>query len=189
MWNNSKKEGYGIEKYNKDNSIYKGCFSNGKKNGIGYYIWNDNSSYMGEWTDNALDGYGIYHFADGSIYTGSWLNNRMSGLGEFTYPELKTYLGFFERDKRTGFGILIWYKENKVFIGFWKDNKQNGLGKFISNGKVRYGVWENGALKEKIQNEENFIKQLKNSQLEYLQYFKVKQYEEFLVKIKTFLNI
>ena len=31
MWTNSRKEGYGIEIYNKENSIYKGYFSNGKK--------------------------------------------------------------------------------------------------------------------------------------------------------------
>ena len=143
---------------------------------------------MEEWTDNTFDGYGIYHFVDGSIYTGSWANNRMNGLGEFTYPELKTYFGYFERDKRTGFGILIWYKENKVFIGFWKDNKQNGLGKFISNGKVRYGIWENGTLKEKIQNEENFLNQVENYELNYLQLFKIRKYEEFFERIKNILS-
>ena len=112
----------------------------------------------------------------------------MNGLGEFTYPELKTYFGYFERDKRTGFGILIWYKENKVFIGFWKDNKQNGLGKFISNGKVRYGIWENGTLKEKIQNEENFLNQVENYELNYLQLFKIRKYEEFFERIKNILS-
>ena len=188
MWNNSKKEGYGIELNNKDNSIYKGCFSNGKKDGIGHYIWNDNSSYMGEWSRGTLDGYGIYHFQDGSIYTGSWKNNRMSGLGEFTFPESKTYFGYFERDKRSGFGILIWYKENKVFMGFWKDNKQNGLGKFIYNGKIRYGLWENGNLKDKIKEEENFIKQLNHEEVNYLNFFKYNTYNEVLQKIRNILS-
>ena len=188
MWVNSKKEGYGIEKYNKDNSIYKGCFSNGKKNGIGHYIWNDNSSYKGEWLDGTLNGYGIYHFQDGSIYKGSWENNRMSGLGEFTFPEIKTYLGYFKRDKRAGFGILIWYKEKKVFLGFWKENKQNGLGKFISNGKIRYGIWEKGVLKDKINDEQDFIDKMEGDEKYYLNLLKSNKYEEIREKIENILS-
>ena len=185
MWINSKKEGYGIEKCKKDNSIYKGFFSNGKKNGIGQYIWSDNSNYMGEWLEGALNGYGIYHFPDGAIYSGSWENNRMNGFGEFTFPEIKTYLGFFEEDKKVGFGILLWHKEKKVFIGFWKDNRQNGLGKFINNNKFRYGIWENGVIKEKIQNEEDFIKRLEEKEKNYLYFFKYNKYEEFREKIEN----
>lgn len=189
MWKNSKKEGYGIERYNKDNSIYQGCFSNGKKDGIGYFVWNDNSSYMGEWSRGALEGYGIYRFQDGSIYTGTWKNNKMNGLGEFTFPELKTYFGFFEKDKRSGFGVLIWYKENKVFIGFWADNKQNGLGKFINNDKKRYGLWENGSIKEKIKDEENFISRLNYEEKKYQYLFRLSSYKDVLMKINHILSI
>ena len=189
MWENSKKEGYGIEKYNKDNSIYKGCFSKGKKDGIGYYAWNDNSSYMGEWSAGTLNGYGIYHFNDGSIYSGSWVNNKMDGLGEFTFPEIKTYFGYFEEDKRAGFGVLIWYKENKVFVGFWKENRQNGLGKFISNGKIRYGLWENGSLKQKIDNKESFNNKFKGEELNYLNFFKYNSFEDIQRRIKKILKI
>ena len=189
MWANSKKEGYGIEINNKDNSIYKGYFYRGKKEGIGTYSWSDNSSYYGEWSGGLLNGYGIYHFQDGSIYNGHWENNKMNGLGEFTFPEIKTYFGYFERDKRTGFGILIWYKENKVFIGFWKDNKQNGLGKFINNGKIRYGLWENGNLKEKIKNEENFNNKLRENESNYLCIFKYNSYEVIVEIIKRILTL
>ena len=189
MWINSKKEGYGIEIYNKENSIYKGQFSNGKKNGIGHYSWNDNSSYIGEWSEGVLQGYGIYHFPDGSFYTGSWVNNQMNGFGEFTYPEIKSYLGYFESDKRCGFGILIWYKVSKVFIGFWKENKQNGLGKFISNGKIVYGLWENGAIKEKIEDENIFIKQLENQENNFFHFFKYNNYENVLEKVKNIISL
>ena len=188
MWKNSKKEGYGIEKNTIDNSIYKGCFSNGKKNGFGQYIWSDGSNYKGEWLEGALHGYGIYHFQDGSIYTGSWENNSMNGFGEFTFPEIKTYLGYFEKDKRTGFGILIWLKEQKVFMGFWNENKQNGLGKFISSKQIRLGLWENGSLKEKILNEEDFINRLKGEETNYLNFFKLNEYEDILNKVQNILN-
>ena len=189
LWVNSKKEGYGIEKYYKDNSLYEGCFSNGKKCGIGQYTWSDNSSYIGEWFEGTLNGYGIYNFPDGSIYTGSWEKNRMNGLGEFTFPEIKTYFGYFEKDKRAGFGILLWYKEKKVFLGFWKDNKQNGLGKFINNGKIRYGIWENGVQKEKIYNEENFIERLSGDETNYLYVLKSNKYEEIRSKIEGILSL
>ena len=140
---------------------------------------------MGEWVEGALNGYGIYHFPDGAIYSGSWENNRMNGFGEFTFPEIKTYLGFFEEDKKVGFGILFWHKEKKVFIGFWKDNRQNGLGKFINNNKFRYGIWENGVIKEKIQNEEDFIKRLEEKENNYLYFFKCNKYEDFREKIEN----
>ena len=113
----------------------------------------------------------------------------MNGLGEFTFPELKTYFGYFMNDQRSGFGALIWYKENKVFMGFWKENKQNGLGKFISNGKSRYGLWEKGRLKEKIDDEENFINRLTNEELNYMGFLKYNRYEEVLEKIKKILSI
>ena len=188
MWKNSKKEGYGIEKYNKDNSIYKGYFSNGRKNGIGYYKWDDNSNYMGEWSGGTLNGYGIYHFPDGSIYTGEWVNNKMDGLGEFSVPEIKIHFGYFEKDQRSGFAITIWYKENKAYIGFWKKNKQDGFGKFICNGKIKYGFWENGKLKQKFDNEESFISQLEREQDNYLHFFKYNDFESILKRLKDILS-
>jgi hypothetical protein len=189
MWKNSKKEGYGIEKYNKDNSIYKGYFSNGRKNGIGYYKWDDNSNYMGEWSGGTLNGYGIYHFADGSVYTGEWVNNKMDGLGEFSIPEIKIHFGYFEKDQRSGFAITIWYKENKAYIGFWKKNKQEGFGKFICNGKIKYGLWENGKLKQKFDNEDNFISQLQREQDNYLHFFKYNDFESILKRLKEILSL
>ena len=112
----------------------------------------------------------------------------MNGIGEFTFPEIKTFLGYFERDKRSGFGILIWYKEKKVFLGFWKENKQNGFGKFISNGKIRYGLWENGILKEKIKNEESFFAKLEGEETNYLNFLKFNNYEEILEKVQDILR-
>ena len=188
MWSNSRKDGIGIERNNKDNSEYRGCFKNGKKNGIGYYYWSDNSNYLGEWVDDNLDGYGIYNFQDGSIYKGQWKHNKMDGLGEFTFPEVKSYFGFFEKDKRTGFGVMIWYKENKILLGYWDDNKQHGPGKIINNGKIKYGIWENGKFKEKIKIKEDFINLLQKENSDYLDYFIIDDYNEMIQKILRILN-
>lgn len=177
-WENSMKNGYGIEKY-QDKSEYMGNFVNGKKDGIGYYKWLDGSSYEGEWKENKLHGYGIYTFKDGSIYKGEWKRNRMNGIGEFSYPGVKTYIGFFERDIRNGFGMLIWHKTNKAFVGFWKNNKQDGLGKFIVNDKKRYGIWKNGEIIEKIGNKNEFDKRLNNEEIGYSTYFQMEEYDNF----------
>lgn len=187
MWKHSRREGYGVEHY-KDNSSYKGMFKNGKKHGIGHFKWKDNSYYKGDWKNNMLEGIGIYKFNDGSIYQGEWKENRMNGFGEFTFPDVKTYLGFFQKDTRTGFGILIWYKENKAFIGFWNNNKQNGYGKFIADGKIRYGIWEEGKLIEKIKSKDIFISKLNYDQRNYLPYFHIDDYKQILKCIKKILN-
>ena len=186
-WKNSMKDGYGYEKYN-DKSRYKGTFLNGQKSGIGYYKWADGSSYEGEWKNNKLHGFGIYLFKDGSYYQGEWKRNRMHGYGEFIYPEIKTYVGYFNRDNREGFGMLFWHKEKKAFIGFWKNNQQNGIGKFFANNKIRYGIWDQGQLKEKIKNKESFYKKLTQKEEAYLSYLRIDDYNSLTEIINKYIN-
>ena len=175
MWQNSMKNGYGIEIYT-DKSEYRGTFLNGKKDGIGTYRWLDNSKYEGEWKENKLDGYGIYTFKDNSVYKGEFKGNRMSGIGEFSFPGVKTYIGYFHRDCREGFGILVWHRDNKAFIGFWKNNQKNGLGKFIVNNKVKYGIWKEDELVEKLQTKLDFNKRLNNYEKAYIAYFRLEEF-------------
>ena len=179
MWENSMKNGYGIEKYG-DNSEYKGSFLNGKRDGIGYYYWyEDNSSYEGEWKENKLNGYGIYKFKDGSEYRGQWKRSKLHGFGIFYYPGIKQYYGFFKNDKRVGFGIGVWLKEQKVFIGFWKNNDINGYGKLINSDKITFGFWNEGKLKKKFKKKE-FLKKINEERIGFLKYFQMSDYNEIL---------
>lgn len=171
QWTNSMKNGYGLE-ICKDNSEYVGTFNNGKKNGIGYYRWLDGSSYEGEWRNNKLHGCGIFKFKDGSIYIGEWKDNRMHGIGQFS-SGIKTYIGYFNRDSRNGFGMVLWEKEQKAFVGLWKDNKQHGIGKFFYNNKIRYGIWKEGDLVEKINSDIDFNNRLINEKVVYSSFFKI----------------
>ena len=186
MWKNSMKNGYGIEIY-KDKSEYRGTFLNGKKDGIGTYRWLDNSKYEGEWKENKLNGYGIYTFKDGSVYKGEFKGNRMCGLGEFSFPGTKTYIGFFHRDCRTGFGILVWHKENKAFIGFWKNNQENGIGKYIYNNKIRYGIWKDGVIVERINTKMDFNRRLNNEEKAYLTYLRIEEYDVIANLINNYI--
>ena len=187
MWKNSMKNGYGIEIY-ADKSEYRGTFLNGKKDGIGHYRWIDGSSYEGEWKQNKLNGYGIYKFKDGSIYIGEWKGNRMNGLGQFSHPGVKSYIGFFQRDSRKGFGMIIWHKENKAFIGFWENNQQNGIGKFFANNKIRYGIWKDGELIEKIHNYNDFNNRLNNEKAAYLSYLRIEEYDNIKEVINRYIQ-
>lgn len=179
MFRDSRKDGYGVEHY-KDKSAYKGTFLCGKKDGLGFIKWTDKSCYQGEWKNDKFEGYGIYKFNDGSYYKGEWKENRMSGLGEFSFPGVKTFFGHFQKDSRTGFGILIWIKEEKAFIGFWEKNKENGMGKYITNRKIRYGIWNKGTLKEKIKSKEEFIEKLSYDERIFIPYFKIDDYQQIL---------
>ena len=169
MWENSLKNGYGIETY-EDNSEYRGCFLNGKKEGIGICKWNDNSFYEGEWKENKMNGYGILKFNNGSLYKGEWKRNRYDGFGEYIHPGIKKYYGFFREDKRYGFGIEVRFKERKILIGFWKDNNIGIFGKLFVNEKIIYGIWKNGKLVETF-NKREFLKKIKREHKNYLNFF------------------
>ena len=86
--------------------------------------------YEGELTkDNIKEGYGWCKSADNYIYIGEYKN-----------------------DKRNGYGTLLRIvdKKNKIeYDGYWKDDHEHGNGKrFLPEGKIEIGEWENGELKK-----------------------------------------
>ena len=188
MWEKSMKNGCGIEMH-EDKSEYRGMFLNGKKDGIGYYKWRDGSLYQGEWKDNKINGYGLYIFTDGSIYRGEWKENKRDGIGEFSHIGIKTYIGFFKKDNREGFGMLIWHQENKAFIGFWKNNKQEGSGKFLSNNNIKYGIWKEGRIFEKISNKMEFNKRLTDNEIRYLSYLQIDDYNVIKQLVNKYITM
>ena len=76
-----------------------------------------------------------------------------------TWPEGNKYCGFYENDKKSGFGIY-YSPSGKFYIGFWKDGKQDGFGKYINKNKVKYGIWNNGIVEKKYEDEKDFYKDL-----------------------------
>src|SRR5690606_15700511 len=66
----------GFGKYNYENGSYEGFFKNGKKHGMGNYLWNDSSLYLGHWENDQMNGFGFY----------SKTND----------PNFKNYFGYFK---------------------------------------------------------------------------------------------
>lgn len=75
-------EGYGYRsfKYQRNdeysNGYYKGEEKNGKRNGIGTYVWNSGSSYTGGWLDNDKHGVGKYTYSDGDYDWSVWEHGK-----------------------------------------------------------------------------------------------------------------
>ena len=128
-----------------------GNFKEGKKLGIGQYLWKDGSKYYGEWKNNSMCGYGIFYFNDNRIYRGEWDNNMMNGFGEYIWNGgEKKYVGYFLNDNKNGFGIFYFKDFVKIYIGFWVNGKQSGIGKYINLAKEKYGIWNDGKKIKKV---------------------------------------
>ena len=54
------------------NGYYKGETKNGKRDGIGTYVWNDGASYSGGWLNNTKHGVGKYTYSDGDYDWSVW---------------------------------------------------------------------------------------------------------------------
>ncbi|MDO8606151.1 MAG: hypothetical protein Q7R40_06425 [Phaeospirillum sp.] len=68
---------------------YRGDFVDGKKHGIGTYIWADDEKYVGEWRNDKREGNGTLSL-NGVVYVGTFVNDEKSGgLGTLTTPRNK----------------------------------------------------------------------------------------------------
>ena len=64
-----------------DGGVYKGEWIDGKKHGVGAYVYPSGSSYEGEWKLNAKDGVGVYTYAKGGSYAGEFKRGAFHGIG------------------------------------------------------------------------------------------------------------
>ena len=58
------------------------------------------------------------------------------------------------------------------------------MGKFIANNKVRYGVWKEGKMSEKINSKTDFDQRLNDEEVGYSTYFQTEEYDS----ISQFMN-
>merc|ERR550525_814304 len=88
--------------------------------------------------------------------------NMMHGKGVFTWPDYRRYEGNYEEDEKKGDGAYFW-PDGKTYIGQFLNGKQHGLGfqkarDQDSPNRDKMGRFEDGQLKEKLENDENVLK-------------------------------
>ena len=69
----------------------------------------------------------------------------MEGFGYYVWNDGRKYEGQYKDDKKHGFGIYSW-ADGRCYEGYWWKGKQHGLGTYFvpKEGKVKYGLWEDG---------------------------------------------
>jgi len=56
--------------------VYLGQLLDGKRSGLGLYIWADGNAWFGIWADNKMNGIGLYMDYNGNYYSGEWENDK-----------------------------------------------------------------------------------------------------------------
>jgi hypothetical protein len=64
-----------------DGSFFIGETVNGKREGIGIYLWTDGSIFIGNWLNNNRRGIGAEIVSNGNVFSGTWDNNSVSTRG------------------------------------------------------------------------------------------------------------
>ena len=174
MFENDKKNGYGIEIY--DNDIYyEGEFKNNLKEGKGKLILNKSDNNNGNY-----------------VYSGDFHPDQISGNGRLLWDSQKEYIGEFKNNEMNGYGMLL--DDNVRYIGYFRNNLKDGYGAslFSDESYLLLGKWENdnaegnciviplGEYKEK---EESFVLMFKgnpsNTELTQENISKFKESEEY----------
>ena len=55
---------------------YTGDFKDGKRHGIGKYVYPNGDTYEGEFFQNTFHGQGKFTYTNGDVYEGQWENNK-----------------------------------------------------------------------------------------------------------------
>jgi len=126
---------------------YIGNFENNKKNGYGIEKYNDGSQYEGNFLNNLKSGKGIYKFQNGEIYEGNFENDLYNGEGKYFWSNGgRKYEGEFKNGVINGKGIYT-YDDGTIFNGYFIDGAKNGEGYLeFQDGKKYYGNWINDEL-------------------------------------------
>jgi len=108
-------------------------------------------AYEGEKSaDGKRHGVGKYIFPDGRVYYGQWANGKMAGTGEMKWPNGQLYKGEYHDDRRSGFGEVSW-PDGRSYKGNWLKGKQHGLGTYTNEkGRTWDGEWNDGKKVESV---------------------------------------
>lgn len=94
-WNQAKKHGFGIMKW--DTCTYKGMWEQNQFHGAGILTWDNGASYSGAFVNGKKEGYGIMKWANGTVYEGFWQDDERHGQGTMKYKNGVVEEGFWEK--------------------------------------------------------------------------------------------
>ncbi|MEH7250486.1 hypothetical protein V7114_27410, partial [Neobacillus niacini] len=162
--------------YYEDGTIlYKGCFKNGKYEGVGQlYYNNQNVHYEGDFLDGQFHGMGKEFSEKGNlVYDGNWEHGKYSGWGKFIASDLITYEIKWDKNKEhldnlsmyCGKGKRYYPNGNCEIECNFINGKTDGMGKYYyENGKIMYsGPYHRGKplYNEFYDNQDCIVSQLK----------------------------
>jgi hypothetical protein len=147
---------------------YTGNFVGGKREGIGFILYDDGSFYSGCFVNDKRHGFGKMVDPNRiTIYEGEWRNDNVycntytgetnkfgtpHGNGTMQYAKFKNrqiiptdkYSGTFINGNRTGLGSMTYFNGDQ-YEGEWLDNRPHGEGMMIyHNGNVYIGSFKSG---------------------------------------------
>ena len=109
-----------------DGSRYEGCFTEGKKHGIGTQCFPNGDRFEGIFVNGVAQGPGRYVLAKGEEYYGDWHNGLMHGNGTFKWPRGR-FDGEWRLGIQEGIGVFTW-PDGSTYEGFWKGGLRHGVG-------------------------------------------------------------
>ncbi|XP_065098629.1 radial spoke head 10 homolog B isoform X1 [Paramisgurnus dabryanus] len=152
---NGVRHGVGTYKCAKTNTVYKGQWCLGKRQGKGIMYYNQaaTSWYKGDWLNNCRDGWGVRCYPSGNLYEGQWVNNMQHGEGVMKWIRLdQQYSGQWLKGIQDGKGTHTWFRKRvpcsqypcmNEYSGEFVQGMRHGKGKFLyASGAVYNGEWE-----------------------------------------------
>jgi hypothetical protein len=80
--------------------VYEGQWLNGKRHGIGTYVWNfSRGQYAGEWQHSYQHGHGVRTYPNGDEYDGEWQLDNRDGQGIMRHANGDQYNGGWIDDR------------------------------------------------------------------------------------------
>lgn len=119
---NNIKQGPFEEYSEKGELLFKGNYSNGKKNGKGFCVVQEGYIYEGNYVDDVKQGLGKLTFPKGSVYIGEFSNDKMNGKGTYYFKPNEFWQGNFVDNKKHGMGVYTFPSGNTKNVAY-VDNK------------------------------------------------------------------
>lgn len=99
-------------------SLYKGSWISGKRDGFGIQLFPNGARFIGNWKDDVAHGFGRLELSDGTYYEGNYLKNSIQ-WGKLVYYNGSYFEGDFDGFKDLFKDGKFVFRDSEVFHGVW----------------------------------------------------------------------